>query len=191
MRDPKDRASLAAACADGDRIRFLYFWGHQAASDGSIDKSCLSQWWPSPFQVDGLQYQTAEHYMMAAKARLFDDEECATRIIACSHPGEAKKLGRRVRNFDDETWQAHRFEIVVHGNSAKFMQHDDLRSFLLGSGDRILVEASPVDPVWGIGLAQDHPDAAHPAKWPGLNLLGFALMEVRSRLATNKSPGMQ
>jgi ribA/ribD-fused uncharacterized protein len=71
---------------------------------------------------------------------------------------------------------------VVQGNYLKFSQHKALEQFLLQTHDRVLVEASPVDPVWGIGLAEDHPDVLHPSKWKGTNLLGFALMEVRDQL---------
>ena len=91
-------------------------------------------------------------------------------------------MGRDVKGFDDETWSRHRFEIVVRGNEAKFGQNEDLKAFLLSTGEDILVEASPVDRIWGIGLAEDDPCATNPAQWQGLNLLGFALMTVRSML---------
>ncbi|MFD2352846.1 NADAR family protein [Nonomuraea ferruginea] len=121
--------------------------------------------------------------MMAHKALLFGDEVAAEKILAAAHPGEAKKLGRAVGGFDEETWAAHRYEIVVRGNLAKFGQHAELKEFLLTTGGRVLVEASPLDRVWGIGLAADDPAAASPATWRGLNLLGFALMDVRDALA--------
>lgn len=84
--------------------------------------------------------------------------------------------------MDDQSWTAARWEIVVRGNEAKFAQHPELRAYLAGTGDRVLVEASPVDRIWGIGLAHDDPAAENPELWRGLNLLGFALMEVRARL---------
>jgi ribA/ribD-fused uncharacterized protein len=87
-----------------------------------------------------------------------------------------------VRGFDEQRWAQQRFEVVVTGNLAKFSQHRDLRQFLLGTGGQVLAEASPRDRVWGIGLAADDPRAASPRTWPGLNLLGFALMEVRREL---------
>ena len=96
----------------------------------------------------------------------------------------AKKLGRQVRNFDHARWEAARFDIVVRGNTAKFVQNEPLQSFLFGTGRRVLVEASPVDRIWGIGLAADDPRAMHPEQWRGLNLLGFALMAVRDVLQT-------
>jgi ribA/ribD-fused uncharacterized protein len=79
-------------------------------------------------------------------------------------------------------WNQHRREIVMAGNYQKFTQNTALREFLLTTGDRVLVEASPLDKIWGIGLAADHVDAPQPEKWPGLNLLGFALMQVRDRI---------
>ena len=120
--------------------------------------------------------------MMAEKARLFGAEDTRRAVLAARHPDEAKRLGRQIPGFDEAVWQAARFTIVVQGNAAKFDQHPPLREFLQASGTRVLVEASPVDAIWGIGLGQDHPDAANPAAWPGLNLLGFALMEVRRQL---------
>ena len=102
--------------------------------------------------------------------------------MAAAPPGAAKAIGREVRNFDQQVWERHRFDIVVEGNLGKFGQHEALKEFLLGTSDRILVEASPVDRIWGIGLAADNADAENPNLWKGLNLLGFALMEVRNRL---------
>jgi len=76
----------------------------------------------------------------------------------------------------------HESDLIVAGNMAKFGQHPDLREFLLGTGDRVLVEASPRDRIWGIGLAAGDERATSPDDWLGLNLLGFALMEVRHQL---------
>ena len=178
----RDVETLRHSLGDGARSKFVYFWGHRPPFDGGLGASCFSQWWASSFEVSGVRYPTAEHYMMAEKARLFGDDEIRRQILASSHPGEAKKLGRSIRSFSEEIWQQHRFEIVVDGNLAKFSQNHELRAYLLGTGHRILVEASPVDRIWGIGLARDDRRAADPALWQGLNLLGFALMEVRQRL---------
>ncbi|MFD0204919.1 MULTISPECIES: NADAR family protein [Saccharothrix] len=164
---------------------YVFFWGpgsRSGASVGSVGEECLSQWWESPFTVDGHTFRTAEHFMMHGKALLFGDEDIARRVLAAATPGEAKSLGRRVRGFAEDTWVANRLDVVVRGNLAKFGAHDGARRFLLGTGDRVLVEASPLDRIWGIGLAADDPRAADPASWLGLNLLGEALMEVRARL---------
>ncbi len=175
--------ALISKVRAGDRIKYLYFWGHRPRPDGRVGASCLSQWWPSPFAVDGVRYATAEHWMMAGKARLFGDAEAERRVLAAEHPAEAKKAGRLVRDFDQETWERERFRIVVEGSVHKFAAHADLGRFLLDTGDRVLVEASPVDRIWGIGLSADDAAAAEPERWQGLNLLGFALMEARERLA--------
>lgn len=171
-----------AAERAGRQLKFLYFWGHQPARDGGVGPGCLSQWWPVTFTEDGHTFASAEHYMMAHKAWLFGDEESAAKILATGHPGEAKALGRTVRGFDEATWEARRFDIVVRGSVAKFGQNADLGAFLLGTSNRVLVEASPHDRVWGIGLTAADDRAASPATWQGLNLLGFALMAARDAL---------
>lgn len=173
---------LQARFDQGERIKYLMFWGHRPTRDGQVDASCLSQWYERPFVVDGLTYPTAEHWMMAEKARLFGDEERLAAILAAKSPGEAKELGRQVRAFDQETWEAARVGIVEAGNRHKFGQHADLQAYLLGSQARVLVEASPRDHIWGIGLSQDDPRAENPYQWEGLNLLGFALMTVRDAI---------
>jgi ribA/ribD-fused uncharacterized protein len=165
------------------RTRYLYFWGHQPQRDGTAGPGCLSQWYPAGFDVDGRRYATAEHWMMWRKAVLFGDQERAAQILAVPHPNAAKTLGARVRDFDEAVWARERFEIVVAGNRAKFARHADLGDFLVATGDHVLVEASPRDRVWGIGLAAGDERAADPATWLGLNLLGFALMRVRAELA--------
>lgn len=183
--DVRSVDELAGFTRDGGQPKYLLFWGHRPPPGGGVGQGCLSQWWPVNFAVDGVIYRSAEHFMMAAKARLFGDDEAAERIQAATHPGQAKALGRQVRGFDEQRWADARFELVVTGNLAKFGQHPDLREFLLGTGERVLVEASPVDRIWGIGLAADDRQATAPDYWPGLNLLGFALMEVRHRLSTS------
>lgn len=160
----------------------VLFWGHRPAKDGSLTKSCFSQWFESDFQVDGIRYPTAEHFMMAEKARLFADDAALKLVLDATTAAAAKAAGREVKGFDEQTWLGRRWDIVVEANLAKFSQNTGLREFLLATRDQILVEASPVDQVWGTGVAADGANAENPREWPGLNLLGFALMEVRSRL---------
>ncbi|MFJ3638189.1 NADAR family protein [Streptomyces sp. NPDC090108] len=185
----RDTRTLVEEVRGGGRLKYLHFWGHRPRPDGRTGAGCLSQWWPSPFTVDGVEYATAEHWMMAGKARLFADPEAERRVLAAAHPAEAKKAGRLVRGFDEEVWERERFRIVVEGSVHKFAADDALRDFLLGTGERVLVEASPVDRVWGIGLAASDEAASDPERWRGLNLLGFALMEARERLATAQAAG--
>ncbi|MET9294514.1 NADAR family protein [Streptomyces sp. NPDC003077] len=179
---PRSVAELIAATAAGQKYKYVYFWGHRPRRDGTLGPSCFSQWWPSPFTVGGVRYATAEHWMMACKARLFQDAEAERKVLAAGHPKQAKDAGRTVRGFDEERWRAHRFAFVTEGSVHKFGQDAALRDFLLGTGSRVLVEASPLDRIWGIGLAADDERAAAPSRWRGENLLGFALMEARQRL---------
>lgn len=177
-----DLDRLIAQHNQGARLKYVYFWGHRPSTNGEITHSCFSQWWQSPFDLEGVTYATAEHYMMAQKALLFNDEARFSQIIAADHPKQAKDLGRKVSGFDDDIWNENRFDIVIAGNLAKFSQHDNLKHYLLGTGERVLVEASPVDKIWGVGLAKDDERLLDPRQWQGLNLLGFALMEVRDKL---------
>jgi ribA/ribD-fused uncharacterized protein len=181
----RSREDLTALLRSGVRPKFLFFWGHRPQKDGSLGAGCLSQWWPAPFTVDGTVYATAEHWMMAGKARLFGDAETERRIVEAGSPAEAKKLGRLVRGFDEAVWERERFGIVVEGSVHKFAADEELRAFLRGTGERVLVEASPLDRVWGTGLAATDERAADPERWRGPNLLGFALMEARARLAAD------
>lgn len=167
----------------GERVKYLFFWGHQPSKDGSIGLSCFSQWWDKhPFEVNQVVYQTTEHWMMAKKAELFRDQEICAKILQTRTAAEVKKLGREVKGFNYELWEKNRYEIVKQGNLHKFEQHEELKSFLLTTNTRVIVEASPLDQIWGVGLAAEHPDIENPLAWKGLNLLGFALMEVRDEL---------
>jgi ribA/ribD-fused uncharacterized protein len=120
--------------------------------------------------------------MMAQKARLFADDDGLAAVLAARSPGAAKAAGRKVRGFDEVRWAQARYSIVVVGNLAKFTQHADLREFLTATGRKVLVEASPLDRIWGIGMAATNPAAHRPSAWRGANLLGFALMDVRDQL---------
>lgn len=162
-------------------LDYLFFWGHKPTHDRSLSKTIFSQWWQKEFSVNGIFYPTAEHFMMAEKARLFNDNQTLEEILKAKTPAEAKKLGRKVKDFNEKKWLENRFKIVVEGNYHKFSD-PEYKVFLLGTANKIIVEASPVDTIWGIGLAQDSEKVYNPTMWRGLNLLGFALMEVRDRL---------
>jgi len=168
--------------ARSHKTKFTFFWGHKPRREGELDKSLFSQWYPAGFDFEGLHYRTAEHWMMAEKARLFGDHEIAEAILEADVPGKAKAFGRKVKNFDQKTWDDAAFAIVVAGNHHKFSADPDRADVLLRTGQTILVEASPVDAIWGIGLSSDAEEAIYPDLWPGTNLLGFALMEVRDAL---------
>ncbi|RST87606.1 NADAR family protein [Aquibium carbonis] len=177
-----DRAQLEAAFQAKSHWKFMFFWGHQPAKDGRITSSCFSQWWPASFEVGGNRYPTAEHWMMAEKARLFGDEQAVQKILKAGSPKQAKQFGREVRGFDEATWDREKRRIVTEGSFAKFAQNKALGTFLQSTGSKVLVEASPVDRVWGIGLSAEDDRAVNPLLWRGENLLGFALMSARDHL---------
>ena len=179
---PKSLEELLNRFNAGEPFEFVHFWGHRPRKDGVVSQSCFSQWFESPFEVDGIRYPTAEHFMMASKARLFNDAGSVRQILEAPDPGAAKALGRHIQGFVEETWLQHRFPIVCSASLAKFRSHPELRAFLAATGEKVLVEASPSDRIWGIGLPADSPAANNPNQWKGLNLLGFALMNARESL---------
>ena len=181
--EPYSVEDLRERVSDGWEPKYVFFWSHRAKGQ-ALGRECFSQWYPATFVVDGLLFRTAEHFMMHRKARLFGDEHTAALILDADHPGEAKSLGRMVRDFDEDLWEQSRFKIVVAGSIAKFGQNHELGAYLLGTSPRVLVEASPQDRIWGIGLAEKDRHARRPERWRGLNLLGFALMKARAELAT-------
>jgi ribA/ribD-fused uncharacterized protein len=174
-----DIDSLRRAARSGEKLRYRFFWGHKPRKDGALSDSCFSQWWRCRFVVDGQAYSSAEQFMMAGKARLFGDDDALARVLATADPGRAKAIGRTVRSFVEATWERARFDLVTQGNVAKFGQDEALRNYLLSTRDQILVEASPMDRIWGIGLAADHEHIENPHEWRGENLLGFALVRTR------------
>lgn len=159
----------------------IYFWGH-TPNPNKMTKACFSQWYDCTFVADGVTYHTTEQYMMAGKALLFGDREVYDEIMAAESPDKYKKLGRKVRNFDSKVWDEKKYDIVVEGNKAKFSQNPVLMEFLLSTGDAILVEASPYDTIWGIGLNIETAKKGSVEDWKGENLLGCALMETRDWL---------
>ncbi len=165
----------------GNTVKYIFFWGHKEPGP-KVTKACFSQWYDASFEHNGITYLTAEHFMMAEKARLFNDTKSLQRILKSTNPGEAKKFGREVVNFDDKIWKAKREKVVVEANVLKFSQNPALKTFLLQTGDRVLVEVSPVDRIWGIGMARDDENIYNPNLWRGENLLGFALMKAREIL---------
>lgn len=157
---------------------YIYFWGHQ----GKHPKTCLSQWYPSPFIVDGYKYATAEHWMMAQKALLFNDPGTFNKIIQSVDPREVKAMGRKIKGFDSAIWDDEKYYIIVEGNVEKFKQNPSLKDYLLSTNNAICVESSPYDKIYGIGLTEHDARGLSHHQWKGENLLGFALMEVRTIL---------
>ena len=153
---------------------YLLFWnGH------------FSNWFPASFIINNMTFNCVEQYMMYMKAKTFNDQETMTKVLATSNPKEQKKLGRGVKNFNPVTWDVVKNEIVYDGCFAKYLQNPELKDEILKTNDLILVEASPYDKVWGIGMGEEHPDVTDESKWQGENLLGKALMKVRDKLKGN------
>jgi ribA/ribD-fused uncharacterized protein len=152
---------------------FTFFW-HAP--------SPFSQWTPCTFTVGGNTFSCTEQFMMHGKAMLFGDHATALEILGTTDPATQKRLGRRVTPFDDAVWKRERERIVYEGNHAKFTQNPALLEALLATRGTTLVEASPLDRVWGVGMAASNPAIHDPSKWRGLNLLGKVLTRLRDDL---------
>ena len=147
---------------------FVFFWN-----------GIYSQWYSSRFSIAGIEYNCCEQYMMAMKALTFNDQESYEAIMSTSSPREQKEFGRGVKNFNTDKWNEVCREYVYQGNLAKFTQNPNLKVELLKTGDREIVEASPYDKIWGIGMGVDHRNIEDKSKWQGKNWLGEAIMQVR------------
>lgn len=185
----------------GGNVLYIAFWGH----DGN--NGWLSQWYPSPFTftlnavhktllqnlahilsthsisinldlISGKEFLTAEHFMMTGKALLFDTNSLHD-IISAQNPKQVKAAGRNVKNFNQDIWDKVNVIWVTIGNYLKFTQHDNLKKLLTGTGTKVLIEASPLDKIWGVGLAPTSHLLKTPKNWKGENRLGDALMTVR------------
>ena len=151
--------------------KYVFFWN-----------GIYSQWHKAQMEIDGIVYNSCEQYMMHQKALVFGDTEIADEIMKENNPREQKKFGRMIKNFDKVTWDSCCLGIVYRGNLAKFTQNTELGEQLLETGNRILVEASPLDKIWGIGMAEEDLGIEDPSNWKGLNLLGQAITLVKQHL---------
>lgn len=142
----------------------------------------FSQWQHSEFDLDGCRFVTAEQAMMYSKAVLFEDLETAALILQENDPGRQKALGRRVKGFTEAMWEENKCGIVYRVNFEKFLQNKGLRRKLFQTGERVLVEASPVDVIGGVGLEASVADVTPESEWPGQNLLGRIITRVRNEL---------
>ena len=165
------------------RGNFIFFY-HEHDENGY-----LSNWYPTYFQYAYKHYFCTEQYMMAQKAQAFGDHESLKRIMDSQDPAEIKQLGRGVKNFDSDTWDKIRYQIMRRGIRAKFQQNPALLRRLLDTGTKVLVEASPTDRIWGIHLPESDNSAVNIHEWQGKNLLGRVLMQVRTDLRIWKKSG--
>jgi len=159
---------------------FIFFW-HLGERNEKFHN-----WYHSDFTLEGIKYCCVEQYMMAKKALMFSDLESYTRIMNSSNPEQIKAFGRLVKNFKPEIWDSAKDEVVYNACYAKFSQNEELKKLLISTEGCTIAEASPDDAIWGIGLAEDHPDAKDPGKWPGEGRLGTIIEKVRRKLADNK-----
>lgn len=167
---------------NGEKFDYFFFWGFIPKCNGNIDLSCLSQMFATDFVVNDVLYNCTEQFFMSTKAHFFNDYETERKIMECNDPREMKRLGRQVKGFDDNKWKPVAYQTVILGNYQKFVQNEPIKKFLLATGDSVLVEASPYDTIWGIGIASTDEMSKDVNKWRGANLLGFALMTVRDML---------
>ena len=157
---------------------FVFFWG-----------GTFSQWCPSKFTINNIEYNCAEQYMMAKKALLFRDKEAHNKIMNSKDPSYQKQIGRKVKNFDVDKWNSKCRDYVYEANYAKFTQNTKMLEELLSTGNKEIVEASPEDKIWGIGLHQHDQRAWDKETWLGTNWLGEAIMKVREDIKKEKSNG--
>lgn len=156
--------------------QYIFFFGSTKTK-----YKVFSQWYPCTFVDElGLEYANCEQYMMVNKAMLFNDPDSVVKIMAITNPKSIKMLGRKIVGFDPDIWNDNKFDIVIEGNRLKFTQNPELMKILLSTGDKTIVEASPYDKIWGIGLSAEKACKIPEKKWPGQNLLGKALEIVRS-----------
>lgn len=151
--------------------KYVFFWG-----------GIFSQWYLRNITIDGIIYNCCEQYMMHQKALLFGDVYTAQEILNEPVPALQKKLGRKVSNFDPIKWNSVAKDIVLKGNMAKFTQNADLKKLLLATDDKIMVEASPYDKIWGIGMHFDDCGIENPKNWKGTNWLGEVLNKVKENI---------
>jgi hypothetical protein len=156
-----------------DNSKYTFFWGMH-----------FSQWYPSKFKINNIEFKTAEHYMMWHKALLFNDDKIAEMILEAENPDDVRWLGRQIKNFNESTWIAQREKIVYKGSRAKFTQNPDLFKVLMDTDDTLIVEASPEDFNWGIGLTEEEAKLIPEEQWPGTNLLGKILTQLREDFKT-------
>lgn len=154
----------------------------------------FSQWYHSNFVLDGIKYNTAEQYMMYHKARLFSNpfnDAIAEQILASTNPKEQKALGRKVRDFDMVWWNENAIQIAFRGNHGKFSQNKNLYNRLMNTGNSLLVEASPFDSIWGVGLNEEDAKKTPPEQWPGKNWLGIVLTDLREHFKNEERIAME
>ena len=144
----------------------------------------FSNFYNSKFTLDNIEFDNSEQYFMHQKALFFNDNEIASKILKATTPAKCKYLGREIKNFSDSKWATVRYDMMLTGCRAKFTQNNRLKNILINTDNLIIVEASPTDKIWGVGLAIDDKDILHIERWKGQNLLGKVLMNLREEFTT-------
>jgi len=155
---------------------YYFFWKHR-----------LSQWHMVDFVISGIKYCCCEQYMMHKKALLFNDYVIATEIMKTNSPKLHQELGRKIKDFDQTLWDSNKERIVYDANIARFTQSEPCRELLFSTDQALLVEASPYDIVWGVGLGKDDPRILNESNWRGQNLLGKILTKIRDEIKNDKN----
>ena len=152
--------------------KYVFFWGGPFSNFAPVEEV---------IEFDGFRFPTSEHVFMYMKAKTFNDDEIAEKIKSTSDPKTAKKLGRKVREFNEQVWEKHRDNAMKTAVQLKFDASSEFRNELLKEKyrNKTFVEASPYDCIWGIGMSMDDPDVNNESKWRGLNLLGNILTKLR------------
>jgi len=152
-----------------------YFWGSE-----------FSNWYSCIFEYKGHTFFNSEQAFMWEKARFFDDHEIEKILLSETNPAHAKALGRKVKNFDADMWMAASYPAMIAVNFAKWNSSPVLKELIISTDPKIIVEASPYDKIWGVGLNEDDDLILDEKNWEGMNLLGKALMNVRRELIEGK-----
>lgn len=142
----------------------------------------FSNWYACKYESDGESYNCSEQQFIAAKAKLFNDLSALKVIMGTDDPSVQKRAGRLVENYNNDEWEKVRYQAMLEAVQAKFFQNKKLGKILLNTKNKTIVEASPIDTIWGVGIDASNPDILDETKWKGQNLLGKALMEVRDLL---------
>ena len=142
----------------------------------------MSNWFLSPFTLDGTDFSSMEQYIMVRKCRLFGDEALAAAVLRTDEPGEQRAIGRQVKDYQEVIWAGIRQAVAFRGLYAKFSQNEALKALLLGTGSAVIVECVGIDAVWSCGFGLEDEERLDLSRWRGQNILGFALMEVREAL---------
>jgi len=161
----------------------IFFWKPVAGN------GWFSNWYSCKFMEDNVTYTSSEQYFMVKKAELFmsdihavENKKIIKKMLETDDQSEIRTLGRKVQGFNEQVWKKNRLQIMINANILKFTQNRDLCQKLMDTNGQLLVEASPSDNIWGIGLTEEKAKKLNPNEWPGENLLGFSLMFVRDML---------